>query len=169
MLPKLWPSALRKYGGIKYGLPTDRGSMPTADDEAWTVAAVMVSRCRLSCVFGLIRCAWAAAGICHSQVRHFEGNFNLAGMAFFFACGGLGVVETTTVDVVRVCVMRVRVRQFLRVCILNLFYTPPLPTESSEKAQLCLQSKRPPFLSLFVMPPSAAWHVGSLHVTYLCS
>ena len=27
--------------------------MPTADDEAWTVAAVMVSRCRLSCVFGL--------------------------------------------------------------------------------------------------------------------
>ena len=69
--------------------------------------------CRLSCVFGLIRCAWAAAGICHSQVRHFEGNFNLAGMEFFFACGGLGVVETTTVDVVRVCVMRVRVRQFL--------------------------------------------------------
>jgi len=69
--------------------------MPTADDEAWTVAAVMVSRCRLSCVFGLIRCAWAAAGICHSQVRHFEGNFNLAGMEFFFACGGLGVVETT--------------------------------------------------------------------------
>ena len=62
--------------------------MPTADDEAWTVAVVMVSRCRLSCVFGLIRCAWAAAGICHSQVRHFEGNFNLAGMEFFFACGG---------------------------------------------------------------------------------
>ena len=105
--------------------------MPTADDEAWTVAAVMVSRCRLSCVFGLIRCAWAAAGICHSQVRHFEGNFNLAGMAFFFACGGLGVVETTTVDVVRVCVMRVRVRQFLRVCTKPLLYTPPLPTESS--------------------------------------
>ena len=81
------------------------------------------SRCRLSCVFGLVRCAWAAAGICHSQVRHFEGNFNLAGMAFFFACGGLGVVETTTVDVVRVCVMRVRVRQFLRVCTKPLLYT----------------------------------------------
>ena len=45
------------------------------DDEAWTVAAVMVSRCRLSCVFGLVRCAWAAAGICRSQVRHFEGIF----------------------------------------------------------------------------------------------
>ena len=109
---------------VKYGLPTDRGSMPTADDEAWTVAAVMVSRCRLSCVFGLIRCAWAAAGICHSQVRHFEGNFNLAGMEFFFVCGGLGVlVETTTVDVVRVCVMRVRVRQFLRVCTKPFLYT----------------------------------------------
>jgi len=80
----------------------------------------------------LVCCACTvAAGICHSQVRHFEGNFNLAGMEFFFACGGLGVVETTTVDVVRVCVMRVRVRQFLRVCTKPLLYTPPLPTESS--------------------------------------
>ena len=27
------------------------------------------------------RCAWVAAGICHSQVRHFEGIFNLASAA----------------------------------------------------------------------------------------
>ena len=137
-----------------------------ADDEAWTVAAVMVSRCRLSCVFGLVRCAWAAAGICHSQVRHFEGNFNLAGMEFFFACGGLGVVETTTVDVVRVCVMRVRVRQFLRVCTKPLLYTT-----AADRKLSCACKARDRLFSrcLFVMPPSAAWHVGSLHVTYLCS
>ena len=79
----------------------------------------------------LVSCATVAAGMCHSQMRHFEGICSLAGVEFFFACGGLGVVETTTVDVVRVCVMRVRVRQFLRVCTKPLLYTPPLPTESS--------------------------------------
>ena len=128
--------------------------MPTADDEAWTVAAVMVSRCRLSCVFGLIRCAWAAAGICHSQVRHFEGNFNLAGMAFFFACGGLGVVETTTVDVVRVCVMRVRARQLLRVRSKPLLYTTAADRLCSLTLHICHMCIS------YTVPPSAAWQLA---------
>jgi hypothetical protein len=67
----------RQIGDLADRLPCRR------DDEAWTVAAVMVSRCRLSCVFGLVRCAWAAAGICRSQARHFEGIFILAGVEYF--------------------------------------------------------------------------------------
>jgi hypothetical protein len=69
-------------------------------------------------------------------------------------------VGTTTVDVVRVCVMRVRARQLLRVYTKPLLYT----TAADRKLSCACKPKRPPFLSLFVMPPSAAWHVGSLHV-----
>jgi hypothetical protein len=49
-------------------------------------------------------------------------------------------VETTTVDVVRVCVMRVRVRQLLRVCTKPLSYT-------TAADRMCLQSKRPHLFS----------------------
>jgi hypothetical protein len=42
----------------------------------------------------LVCCACTvAAGICHSQMRHFEGICSLAGVEFFFACGGLGAGE----------------------------------------------------------------------------
>ena len=41
----------------------------------------------------LVSCAMVAAGMCHSQMRHFEGICSLAGVEFFFACGGLRAGE----------------------------------------------------------------------------
>ena len=41
----------------------------------------------------LVSCATVAAGMCHSQMRHFEGICSLAGVEFFFACGGLRAGE----------------------------------------------------------------------------
>ena len=37
----------------------------------------------------LVSCATVAAGMSHSQMRHFEGISSLAGVEFYFACGGL--------------------------------------------------------------------------------
>ena len=39
----------------------------------------------------LVSCATVAAGMCHSQMRHFEGICSLAGVEFF--CGGLRAGE----------------------------------------------------------------------------
>ena len=41
----------------------------------------------------LVSCVTVAAGMCHSQMRHFEGICSLAGVEFFFACGGLRAGE----------------------------------------------------------------------------
>ena len=83
---------------VKYGLPIDRGSMHPCRPPT---TIIVFGRCGchhdelnptvLKVI--LVSCATVAAGMCHSQMRHFEGICSLAGVEFFFACGGLRASE----------------------------------------------------------------------------
>ena len=66
----------------------------------------------------LVSCATVAAGMCHSQMRHFEGISSLAGVEFYFACGGLRRESRRDNNMIAalVSVMRLPTRRFSRVC-----------------------------------------------------
>ena len=66
----------------------------------------------------LVSCATVAAGMCHSQMRHFEGIRSLAGVEFYFACGGLRREsrQDNNMTAALVSVMRLPTRRFSRVC-----------------------------------------------------
>jgi hypothetical protein len=65
----------------------------------------------------LVCCACTvAAGICHSQMRHFEGICSLAGVEFFFACGWEQARRDNNMIAALVSVMRLPTRRFSRVC-----------------------------------------------------
>ena len=66
----------------------------------------------------LVSCATVAAGMSHSQMRHFEGISSLAGVEFYFACGGLRRESRRDNNMIAalVSVMRLPTRRFSRVC-----------------------------------------------------
>ena len=105
---------------LKYALPTDRHPCrpPTTiivfgrcgchhDELNPTVLKVI-----------LVSCATVAAGMSHSQMRHFEGISSLAGVEFYFACGGLRRESRRDNNMIAalVSVMRLPTRRFSRVC-----------------------------------------------------
>ena len=105
---------------LKYALPTDRHPCrpPTTiivfgrcgchhDELNPTVLKVI-----------LVSCATLAAGMCHFQMRHFEGISSLAGVEFYFACGGLRRESRRDNNMIAalVSVMRLPTRRFSRVC-----------------------------------------------------
>ena len=70
----------------------------------------------------LVSCATVAAGMCHSQMRHFEGISSLAGVEFYFACGGLRRESRRDNNMIAalVSVMGLPTRRFSRVfCVRN--------------------------------------------------
>ena len=105
---------------LKYALPTDRHPCrpPTTiivfgrcgchhDELNPTVLKVI-----------LVSCATVAAGMSHSQMRHFEGISSPAGVEFYFACGGLRRESRRDNNMIAalVSVMRLPTRRFSRVC-----------------------------------------------------